>query len=286
MYKSFVNILKCPICDSTDFFVQSLKEMEDQIREGAIHCSACKTRFPIIDGIPLLVDTSEQVEIIKNWNTSGHYEEYTLEPTKKTSKLLQDYSRDAMIALDAGCGSGAYTPFFNSKDIICMDAIPFFLKKLMNEYKGNSKLHPLIGDVTLLPFKEKCVDLVFCSSVLEHLHREVINNVVTNFSSICKKTILVDVPNASNCLVLLFRDIFTRMGFYRGRTENVTDEKLWHHSQFSVSDLENMGFDMHGCIGWISRKNIRMGRLWDLYDFSAWMYPSVAGTLIGIKKVD
>lgn len=286
MYKSFVNILKCPICRSTNLFVQSLRETEDQIRKGVIHCSACKMKFPIIDGIPLLVDKSKQEEIIKNWNISAEYREYTLEPTKKVSKLVQNYSRDTMIALDAGCGSGAYTRFFNSKEIICLDLVPFFLKKIRSGYKGNSKLHFIISDVVHLPFKKKCVDFVFCSSVLEHLDKKVTYDVVKNFSKTCKKVVLMDVPNDSSYIVLLFRDFFTKMGFYRGRIENITDEKLEHHSQFSVSDLEKMGFNVHGCIGWVSRKNIKIGALWDLYDFFAWINPSVGGTLIGIKHVD
>jgi uncharacterized protein YbaR (Trm112 family) len=286
MYKSFINYLKCPICEATSLLVHSTKESEDQINEGVIYCSKCKTKFPIIDRIPLLVDAIMQEEILKNWDVSKEYEEYTLEPSAQVQKLVNDKSKDTTIALDAGCGSGAYTPFFNSKEIICLDLVPFFLKKLMKEYNGNSKLHVMIADITSLPFKEKCVEVVFCSNVLEHLNNEQILNVVNNFSNICKSVILVDVPNESNKLVFIFRAIFEKMGFYRGRIENPSDEKLHHHSKFGVSDLINMGFDVHGCIGWVSKKNIRIGTFWKLYDYIVWRYPQLGGTLIGIKQVN
>lgn len=285
MYKSFINYLKCPVCESTSLLVHSTTESEDQINEGDIYCLKCKTIFPIIETIPLLIDTIKQEEIIKKWNVSDEYEEYTLEPTTQVQKLVNDKSKDTSIALDAGCGSGAYTPFFNSKEIICLDLVPFFLKKLMKEYNGNSKLHVIIADITNLPFKEKCVDVVFCSSVLEHLNNEQILNVVNNFSNICKSIILVDVPNDSNKLVLIFRDIFEKMGFYRGRIENASDEKLHHHSKFSEGDLINMGFDVNGCIGWVSKKNIRIGYFWNLYDYIVWRIPQWGGTLIGTKQV-
>lgn len=284
MYKSFKNYLKCPGCESTSLLVHSSKESEDQIYNGTIYCSECNAKFPIIDGIPLLVDTTMQEEILKKWDVSKEYEEYTLEPTTQVQKLVNEKSKDTTIALDAGCGSGAYTPFFNSKEIICLDLVPFFLKKLMKEYNGNSKLHVMIADVTCLPFKEKCMDVVFCSSVLEHLNNEQILNVVTNFSNISKSVVLVDVPNDSNKLVLIFRAIFEKMGFYRGRIQNASDEKLHHSSKFSVGDLINMGFDVHGCIGWVSKKNIGLGYFWNLYDYIVWRYPQFGGTLIGIKQ--
>lgn len=285
MYKSFISYLKCPVCESINLSVHSAKESEDQIIKGTIYCSECKVEFPIIDGIPLLVYSAMQEEIIKKWDVSTEYDEYTLESTTQVQKLVSDYSKDTKIALDAGCGSGAYTPFFYSKEIICLDLQPFFLKKLLKEYNGNSKLHIVIADITSLPFKEKCVDICFCSSVLEHLNKKQILNVITNFSNICKNVVLVDVPNDSNALVVMFRYIFKKLGCYGGRIENTTDEKLQHHSQFNVNDLRYMGFDVHGCIGWVSKKNIGIGYLWNLYDYIVWRYPQFGGTLIGIKQV-
>lgn len=282
MYKSFISYLKCPVCESINLSVHSAKESEDQIIKGTIYCSECKVEFPIIDGIPLLVNSAMQEEIIKKWGVSTEYDEYTLEPTTQVKKLVSDYSKDTKIALDVGCGSGAYTPFFNSKEIICVDLVPFFLKKLMREYKGNSKLHVVIADVTNLPFKEKCINYCFCSSVLEHLNKEQILDVVTNFSEICNQVIQVDVPNDSNTLVSFFRNIFRKMGIFEG--DNTTDEKLSHHCQFSVMDLKSLGFNVYGCIGWVSRTKIKLGYFWNLYDYITWNYPQFGGTLIGIKK--
>lgn len=283
MYKSLLDIVKCPVCEYTPLNLKSKCVIQDQVYEGTIYCLACNTQFPIIDGIPLLVDLIEQKRAIKYWNISNEYIKYTLNKTKQIAKLVQINSRGTNIALDAGCGSGTYTSIFRSKEIICIDLVPYYLKKLMQEYDGTAKLHCIIGNIIHLPFRRKSINYILCSDVLEHLNKRDINNTFDNFTKICNGTILVSVPNEYTTMVSFIRNGFKDMRLYKGRMDNPSDERLKHHSKISVSDLKNMNFDVHGCIGWVTRRNIRIGPLWDLYDHIVWKYPHLGGTLIGIK---
>lgn len=286
MHKSFLSLLKCPICGFDTLIIKSVADAIDgQLYDGALTCSSCKTVFPIIEGIPLLVDVTLQEEVIANWNESTEYLEYNLESTKRVKELVEKYSQDTSVALDAGCGSGAYTAFFKSNELICLDLVPYFLKKLLNEYKGISKLHLLIGDVRRLPFKANSVDLVLCSNVLEHLFKEEFVDVANSFVNVSRKMVLVDIPNDSGKLISSIRHTLERLGFYKARTADISDEKLKHHAAFGVDDLKIIGFDAHGCIGWVSTKYINLGIFWDIYDSIVWFYPRLGSTLIGVKAV-
>jgi uncharacterized protein YbaR (Trm112 family) len=285
MHKSLLSLLQCPLCRSNTLDVDVAEELNGQIYRGQIQCHMCNATFPIFEGIPLLVNAALQKEVLAKWDVSSEYLEYNLESTNRVKALVEKYSKDTDIALDAGCGSGAYTSIFKSKEIICLDLVPFFLKKLLNEYQGSSTLHVLVGDVRQLPFKKQSVDMVLCSNVLEHLMKDEVTDVANHFVSMSRRTVLVDIPNDTGKLVSTIRHTLERLGFYRARSEIISDEKLKHHSHFGVDDLKLIGFAVHGCIGWVSTKYINLGSLWGLYDSIAWSFPRFGSTLIGIKEI-
>ncbi|WP_440949977.1 methytransferase partner Trm112 [Methanosphaerula subterraneus] len=54
MRRSMMEILCCPICKG-DLSLQVAEENESEVLEGTLFCAACRTGYPIHDGIPDLL---------------------------------------------------------------------------------------------------------------------------------------------------------------------------------------------------------------------------------------
>ncbi len=54
MHRDLMDILACPVCKS-ELTLTVKSENEDEITEGALHCSACDESYPISEGIPNLL---------------------------------------------------------------------------------------------------------------------------------------------------------------------------------------------------------------------------------------
>ncbi len=59
---------------------------------------------------------------------------------------------------------------------------------------------------------------------------------------------------------------------------------LTHHRLIGRKDLERLGFETHGCVGFVTRKKFKLRLFWDFYDLIAWLVPGLGGNLIGIYK--
>lgn len=136
-----------------------------------------------------------------------------------------------------------------------------------------------------MPFKNNIFDMVFASSILEHLENYEINLVITKFKKILKNNgyIFMDIPNPS-LLQEFLRKIMIKLKIYEVKVFKENPE-LGHHSFLKPRDWKKFGFKLHGCIGWVTRKKLPLGILWDLYDLIVWYIPYIAGTVIGIKKI-
>lgn len=54
MKRSLMDILCCPVCKG-DLTLHVAEENEKEILEGELRCAACRTEYPINDGIPNLL---------------------------------------------------------------------------------------------------------------------------------------------------------------------------------------------------------------------------------------
>jgi uncharacterized protein YbaR (Trm112 family) len=54
MWKNLVGILACPVCKEGLLLVVDEERDEDVIR-GYLYCSRCDEKYPIEDGIPILL---------------------------------------------------------------------------------------------------------------------------------------------------------------------------------------------------------------------------------------
>lgn len=286
MWPSLVDYLACPSCNKSDLLINITKKREaGYIDEGDIMCLRCGKNYLIYNGIPLLLaDLYEfELEARNLFEPSPEHLGYSLEPTKKVAQLLQKH--EVNIALDVACGLGVYTAYFKCNTLVSFDISPYFVMKCAEKEGRKEGRHFLVADIMNMPFKDDTFDLIFASSILEHLKPLEVSQVIARFNNILKKggIIQIDVPNTSILLEFL-RKIMTRLGIYRN-TEFKENPELGHHSFFVQKDLEKFGFEVHGCIGWVTRHRLPLGILWELYDLIGWYIPSLAGTLIGLKKV-
>ncbi len=89
--------------------------------------------------------------------------------------------------LDAGCSGGAYVRLLRERGYTAygIDLLP--------EGKWNAFF--LAGDIVDLPFKDESFDTVIAFEVLEHLKE--VDSAIKEFYRVCKKNIIVSVPNCS-----------------------------------------------------------------------------------------
>lgn len=96
-----------------------------------------------------------------SYEDDNHYKRFTF-----IGKLLQKYlSFDSF--LDAGCGTALLTNILAKQGI---QAFGFdFSKSAFINIEENFNSHLVLGGIEAIPFSNECVDVVFCSDVLEHV---------------------------------------------------------------------------------------------------------------------
>jgi len=98
--------------------------------------------------------------------------------------------------LDVGCGNGYFTYYFDRiTDTIGLDASSNMLG--MNPCK---KL--VVGDASVLPFRDSSVGLVFCGNLLHHI--ETPDTVIKEMARVSNEYVVIVEPNRNNPLMALF----------------------------------------------------------------------------------
>lgn len=59
MRRDLMDILQCPAC-AGDLALKVMEERKDEIIKGELTCKGCSARFPIEDGIPVLLAPEEK----------------------------------------------------------------------------------------------------------------------------------------------------------------------------------------------------------------------------------
>lgn len=277
MNKNKLNLLDyicCPECRSTNL----------KATRATYQCLECKSKYPIIDNILVLVRPKGQRAIKDLWNKKEKFSEFEFFTTKRVEKLASQYTFGQSITLDVGCGVGAYQKDFKGSTI-SFDYVPYFLKKAAKRFSSSNRIF-LIADATEFPFQSNKFDLVFCSQVIEHFTPKDSEVVLKNMIRTSRDHVVLDTPNDGNIFIRTLRAIFYPGVADSDPSNKDRDTRMMHHKLMSRKDIEKYGFEAHSCIGYVSRHKFHLGQLWTVYDLVAWAFPGFGGNLIGVFTKD
>jgi len=201
-------------------------------------------------------------------------------PTKKSSTLLKNFTGN--LCLDVGCGEGAYLNSFNGQ-VVAIDVHSPSLKKAKENHSGKSFF--ILGDARSLPFRDGVFNVVLSASVVEHISQCDTDKYFSELERVANDLILVEAPNMSFLQELLRAIVYKTKLRLTPNLHKESSDPLLHRSFWTKGKLEQRGFKTNGCLGWVTREQVRIGFVADLYDFLFWHLPSLAGTIIATKNV-
>jgi len=114
--------------------------------------------------------------------------------------VLSKHITENIIILDAGCGGGFLVNKYIDKDcrIYGLDISFNYLKIAMEKDRASDFIQ---GDVSRLPFRDKSVDILICSEVLEHVGDP--EEVMKEIKRVTKKLFISTVPTLPATLDLI-----------------------------------------------------------------------------------
>ena len=203
----------------------------------------------------------------------------SLNATRKNVQLIRELERQ--FSLDAGCGKGVYLRYFKHP-VVGLDVSRKRIKFAKSKY--SQRIFYVVGDIRSLPFKSKVFDYLFSVDVIEHLNETGIDSAFSEFERVTTGIVHVSTPNC-NYLQELLRKITGASLF---DTEHMSkmkeDDPHKHKSSLTEKRLEQYGFQVNGCLGWVTAQIINIGFVNTCYDLLVWRHPRLAGSLIGTKK--
>ena len=118
MFREHLQYLICPNC-KIDLSIQATKEENEHIIEGKLVCAQCSKTYPIIDSIPRFVPQSNYADSFGfEWNMHKKTQHDSASGAEASKKRFYEETRwskstnnESLIILEAGCGSGRFTPF-------------------------------------------------------------------------------------------------------------------------------------------------------------------------------
>ena len=263
--------IRCPKCEKPSLTASS----------NFYTCPVCDAKYPVKDKILILVGPAHQEKIWKLWNKKEEFNGFEFLTTPKIAELARSYINDSTVTLDVGCGVGAYQKDFKGS-VISFDYIPYFIKQAQKNFLRTNRIF-ILADATEFPFQSNVFDLVFCSQVIEHFEPKASEKVLQHMIRTTKKNILIDTPNDGNKFIHSLRN-FLYPEVPNQINGKVTDTRMQHHKLMGRKDLEKYGFEVHSCIGYITRNRFRLGIFWDFYDLLGWYNADIGGNLIGVYR--
>ena len=215
--------------------------------------------------------------------STGEFVAYHTRATPAVARVLEKLARTATVVLDLGSGRAPYLPFLYG-DVICLDIFPQFLRDLRRAHGDRVRVHPICASATHIPIRAGAADVVFASELIEHLEPIEARRALDEWPRLATQWCVIDTPNGhEDSLLTRLRHLV-----YGTRSMTAVEHRelpeLDHHSTFSPDDFRAAGYECHGSIGWVSRTRFRLGPLWDVYDALAWHFPTIAGTLIAVRR--
>jgi len=231
-------ILKFIICPSCEGHLQ-LKG------NSRLICQKCKSVFHVIDGIPILIDSTKfnnqerrQQKWFEKHYTEFSKEKYCLENWRESMirRILEvDFKKKVKTYLDIGCGATGYTTIEAAKRNnwlsfgvdISLEAMTR-AKALAKKEGVEEKTAFIVCSAEHLPFKENTFDYVSAISLLEHIEND--NIVLKKISQILKDFgyIYICVPNT-----------YKRMWPFLWPIYKYLDYKIGHKRHYSIEGLTN-----------------------------------------------
>lgn len=174
--------------------------------------------------------------------------------------------------LDCGCGRGIYGYLIRTvRDLsgarligidICQEYLVFCKK-----HKVYDEL--IKGNATRLPFKDKSIDLLLCSEVIEHLDERDGKGFLDEVDRVCRGRAIITTPNV----------------WFETVSQEDPDV---HRSKWKVSDFKKKGYRVYG-IGFIipplpGKWYTRI--VYALYYFFtpiSYFFPELGGSLVAVK---
>lgn len=170
--KEVAERIVCPRCRNTVRF--------EDVR---IICEMCRSSFPIIEGVPMLVPDSSEDESSVTAERFGYewkkfdenYDIYEDQFLDWIYPVERDFFKDKVI-LDAGCGKGKHAVIaegFGAKAVAAVDygrgSIESARKYIPQHAKHPEKIQLIRADIRRLPFKPETFDYIYSIGVLHHL---------------------------------------------------------------------------------------------------------------------
>lgn len=175
MHHDLLNILACPSCQGVlDVAVE--RQHERDIESGALTCTRCGARYPIVNFVPRFVPA-------ENYSKSFGFQWNRFRQTQLDSTTGHPITRDRFFAqsawrpdemagawtLDLGCGAGRFAEISLSTGtrLVAVD-----YSGAVDACRANLGPHPRLdvvqGDVYRLPFRPSSFGFVYCFGVLQH----------------------------------------------------------------------------------------------------------------------
>lgn len=176
MKRNLLAFLACPYCGK-DITLTSSREEKNEVVEGTLSCTACGRKWPIINGIPRMVNSLDMIEQRSAEGFGYEWTKMDIGDIHSTTDLLLDmifpiepeHFRGKCV-LDAGCGRGQTTiaaADFGAATVIGVD----FSRSVEVAYKfavHRPEVHIIQADILALPLKLRIFDYAFSVGVLHH----------------------------------------------------------------------------------------------------------------------
>ncbi len=223
----FLKYIVCPTCNG-ELILQSGNE-ETIILNDNLICKLCKKIYPIIDGIPRLIDklgtmktTKESFSEEWKFRSYGFFEKklssgYSKEDRYKKVLEKLDVNKNNLkqkLFLDAGCGDGEYGSEIaknNPQTLVFLTDISEGVKYTREKIKNFENSIVIQCDLLKPPFKNNTFDFIWSDGVLHHTP-----NTFSAFSSVEKllkkggKFYAWFYPNYTKSYYLLARDLLIK----------------------------------------------------------------------------
>lgn len=170
---SYIVCLRC----AAPFELRADRTDGDHVMEGTLRCLGCSKEYPILRGVPRLLDGAVSQEQEATADAFGYewthfsqleatYEDEFLDWIKPVEKA---FFRDRIV-LDGGCGKGRHAALaaaFGAKDVIGVD-ISDAVDAAFANTRDLPNVHVVQADIYKLPF-EASFDYAYSIGVLHHL---------------------------------------------------------------------------------------------------------------------
>lgn len=236
--------LVCPQCRG------KLSEKENEI----LCCTVCDKKYPIINGIPHLLDDGVKAlaeEIAVQDRVAIEYEQKRYrDPYSNryhhwwTYEMLRDLNLTGRV-LDNGCGVGLLDDYVLKEKLVSFD--------ISSEMLANASSHTsnlVLGNSQMLPFADSSFDLVVCRSLLHHLQKP--QQAVEEISRVLSPGGQLTLADTNTSLLSYLPRIIAKRGdHFSDDHENMSLSKIKTIVDpfFSITEIRYFGYIAYPLIG-------------------------------------